>query len=277
MAVDVTSWAEFLTAASGDDPTLEINLPENAVWDLAEIEPEGHSGSIKLCGQIAGNGTKIKNLVIQEGLSTGVFLVDGTVTDLHFIDGVYGQILSDIVTLQTADSIVQLCTFSASVQGGGQIYLFNFNMTGASAIVYRCACNIEVASASGITLHGGNVIGKYNNFKVSGSRVGNVTLCTLNGTFSLGKMEYSSVTLDTPAVTSITGSSFWWSLLRCNGANVTDLSYVGDGSGQRITLACSTDFPEVSTVSQGLRLCTETQLRDAAYLQSIGFPIGVEA
>ena len=63
MAIEVTSWSELLQAASGDDPTVEINCPENAVWDLGESEPEGHTGTIKLCGQINGRGTKIKNLV----------------------------------------------------------------------------------------------------------------------------------------------------------------------------------------------------------------------
>lgn len=91
-----------------------------------------------------------------------------------------------------------------------------------------------------------------------------------------GVTQYSYVTLDTPAVTTIYAAKFWWGLLRCTGANVTDLRFIGDGAGQRITLACDSDFPNAAQLSQGLRLCTEAQLHDAAYLQSIGFPIGVE-
>lgn len=276
MAIEVTSWSEFLEAAGGNDPTLEINLPENAEWDLGEIEPEGHTGYIKLVGQINGNGTKIKNLVIQNAADTinGVFQVDGTVTDLHFVDGVWIS-SAYIVRILTNNSIVQLCTFSASIQGGGGT-VFYFDYTGTyKGIVYRCAVNLEIASGTNITIQGGNVEGKYNNFKISGSRLQTVVITVLNGTYRNGKLEYSSVTLDTPAVTSLAGASLWWSLLRCNGANVGDLRSVGDGGGERITLACSTDFPNATQFSQGLRMCTENELRDAAYLQSIGFPIGV--
>lgn len=268
MAIEVTSWSEFLEAAGGNDPTLEINLPENAEWDLGEIEPEGHTGAIKLCGVINGRGTKIKNLVVDAGSAGYVFYMQGTIYDLHFLDGVWKTSSSICIRLYGEDSSVQLCTFSASVQrAGGHMYIFD-----RPGLVYRCAFNLELALITGVTMFGGNTIGQYNNIKISGSRVTTVILNLVNGTVRLGKSEYSYIILDTPAVTTLVFPMFNSSLLRCTGANVMDLRNV---SGNYVSVACSSDFPNASQVAQTLALCTESQLRDAAYLQSIGFPIGV--
>lgn len=276
MAVNVETWEDFLEAASGNDPTLEINLPNEALWDLGEIEPEGHTGYIKLTGQINGNGTKIKNLIIQNGTgSNGVFDVNGTVTDLHFADGVWTPQTGAIVRHTTADSIVQLCTFSASIQGSGTFTLFGSSAAGKT-IAYRCAANIELATGDGLFLTGNNVDAKYLNVKVAGTRVNLLDVTMYSGSAIYGQTQYSYVVADTPAVQTVRGSNFKWSVLRCNGANVSSLAQLGDLTGYTISLACSNDFPNVGTISNGLRLCTEQQLHDAAYLQSIGFPIGVE-
>lgn len=273
MAIEVTSWAEFLEAAGGNDPTLEINLPENAEWDIGEIEPEGHTGAIKLCGVINGRGTKIKNLVVDAGSAGYVFNMQGTIYDIHFIDGVY-RTSGHLFRMYGADSSIQLCTFSASVQRtGGQMDIFNSQLeTGSTGLVYRCAFNIELSLITGATIFGGNIIGQYNNIKISGSRVTQVSMNLVNGSYRLGKSEYSYIILDTPAVTTLFFPKFNSSLLRCTGANVMDLRNVG---GDFVSIACSSDFPNASQVAQTLELCSESQLHDAAYLQSIGFPIGV--
>ena len=275
MAIEVTSWAEFLEAASGDDPTVEINLPENAEWDLGEIEPEGHTGAIKLCGVINGRGTKIKNLVVDAGSAGYVFYMQGTIYDLHFLDGVWRTSSYLCIRLYGEDSSIQLCTFSASVQrSSGHMYIFDTQGIGTNktGLVYRCAFNLELSLITGVTMFSGNMIGQYNNIKISGSRVTTVISNLVNGTVRLGKSEYSYIILDTPAVTALDFPMFNSSLLRCTGSNVTDLSYVG---GNYVSVACSSDFPNASQVAQTLALCTESQLHEAVYLQSIGFPIGV--
>lgn len=272
--VSVNSWEEFLEAAAVEGDI--VNCPVNGFWDLADIEPEGHSGAILLKATINGNGTTIKNLVIHDQSETlnGVFRVWATVTDLHFIDGVWGT-PTYIVNFEASDAIVQLCTFSASCQGGSGVWFFYLS-AGSKATVYRCASNLEFASCQTVIVLGGNVEGKYNNFKISGSHVTSIQMTILNGTYRNGKMEYSYCIFDTPALTAISGASFFWSVLRCTGANVTDLRYVGDGSGEKVTVGCSADFPNADQISAGLELCSEMQLKDATYLQSIGFPIGVE-
>lgn len=275
--VNVTSWTEFLEAAAVSGDT--VVCPENAVWDIGDIEPEGHSGCIELKATINGNGTKIKNLVIQNASDTvnGVIRIYNTVTDLHFSDSVWA-VNGKVIQFENNNAICQLCTFSASAQGGTTVYLFgtNSNLIGSQnkAIVYRCAANVEFANATNVWVHGYNVEGKYNNIKMSGSRVSSCTLCSVSTMNTNGKLGYSMVTLDMPALTTLSGSTFSWGLIRCTGANVGDLRNVS--TGVNVSLACSDDFPAASQISSGLALCSETQLRDAAYLQSIGFPIGVE-
>lgn len=272
MAIEVTSWAELLEAASGDDPTVEINCPENAVWDLAEIEPEGRTGAIKLCGVINGRGTKIKNLVIDAGSTGYVFYVHGTTYDINFIDGVWKTSGYLLFHLHGTDTSVQLCTFSASVQrNGGQMYVFQL-YNGSNSLVYRCAFNFEFATITRVVMFDTNVAGQYNNIKLSGSRITSVGLNSWTASQRNGKSEYSYVLLDTPAIATLSCLMFQSSLLRCTGANVTSLQNV---SGNYVSVGCASDFPNASQVTQNFILCTESQLHDAAYLQSIGFPIGV--
>ena len=85
--VDVTSWSEFLEAAAVSGDT--VNCPEYAEWDLAAIEPGGHTGSITINATINGNGTKIKNLVIEHGVDQygATFNIGGTtINDLHILN-----------------------------------------------------------------------------------------------------------------------------------------------------------------------------------------------
>lgn len=265
-----TTFAEFLECLD-NDTTKTVNLPENAEWDASETEPEGHTGSILLYGTINGNGTKIKNLVIRNA-SNGAFTVNGTVTDLHFTDGVWE---AGIVVQSARNGLVQLCTFSASLQGYVTSTLFNFDSSFSSdrAYVYRCAANIEVATSTTVAVFANKVEAKYCNMKISGSLIEHLYL--FNGNTERGKVDYSYFLCDTPAVTDLQGYAVYWSFIRCTGANVTDLRYICKNNS-KITLCCDSDFPNASQFSNGVRLCTESQLHDAAYLQSIGFPIGVE-
>lgn len=261
-SVNVTTWAEFLTAASGDDPTLEINCPENAVWDLAEIEPEGHSGRINLTGIINGNGTQIKNLVIQRGqdLYDATFRVNGNIDNLHFLNC---QLTPQdcLVGFANNTSIMQRCTISASCVGSGRVFSQN------GGTVYRCALNLEYSGSVTVTVIGGNISCEYLNAKISGSGVGAVIINNQNTSY----VKNSYFIFDTPATTSITGSRTWWSVVRCNAANVTDLSTF---NSDWFCLGVDSDFQNVQTVGYGIKLVTENQLRDADYLQSLGFPIG---
>ena len=261
-SVDVTTWAEFLEAASGNDPTLEINCPENGLWDLAEIEPEGHSGSIPITGIINGNGTQIKNLVIQRGQGAyeSTFRINGEVYDLHFLNCQLTP-QDGLVAFMSNTCRFERCTISASCVGNGRVF------TGNGGTVYRCALNLEYSGSITVTVIGPNISCEYLNAKISGSNVERVIINNQNSSYVLN----SYLIFDTPAVVELTGSRVWWSVIRCTGANVTNLSTF---NSNWFCLGVDYDFQNVQTVGSGMMLVSETQLRDADYLQSIGFPIG---
>lgn len=265
-----TTFAEFLTAISDNDTTKVVNCPMNAEWDASELEPEGHTGTLNLYGTINGNGTKIKNLVVQTK-TTPIFKVNGTTTDLHFVDCVWN--CDTVVQFAAKKSKLQLCTFSASVQGAA--YLFGDSLSAGSGnikyYVNRCAANIEVSVTNGtFYVQFYQVVGNYNNIKISSSTVTGIILTFANGSYPNSKATNCAFTLDTPMITTLQGNATW-SLIRCSGANVTSPSI---SSSTGFSLGCSTDFPNAEGTSTFI-LCTEPQLRDAAYLQSLGFPIGV--
>ena len=61
MEVHVESWDEFLQAiqVSGND----VHCPNDAVWDMNEIAPDGIIGTIRFdCANVYGHNCTIKNL-----------------------------------------------------------------------------------------------------------------------------------------------------------------------------------------------------------------------
>lgn len=264
--VQVNSWTEFLEAIAVSGDTVEC--PENAVWDMAQLEPEGHSGYIVCNAKINGRGTQIKNLVMLDSPANARFFFNDDVTDLHILNATLecSSSFFGVANFKTA----QMCTFSGMLRGSGVGF-------GTNAYFYRCAANLEWATATGTSIFGRNCSVKYCNFKVSGTRLQTIALYQHNSSDQISGYENCYVILDTPQVTSLTGRKFKTSVLRCNAANVTDLSALNDGGGaQNFSLLVSSDFPNVQTTSSGVVLVTENNLRDAAYLQSIGFPIGVD-
>ena len=270
--VNVTSWTEFLEAAAVSGDT--VVCPENAVWDLADLEPEGHSGTITIKSDIVGNGTTIKNLV-QSGLGTSgsPFTISGGSTSAHrSISGI--NILNATITSRS-DALVflfkgnwvdfELCQFSMLARGLSQI-------CGEQGSMYRCAANIELTTSGSILIGGNGETFDYCNFKFSGSGVGGFRTFKSGYDSQRATINNSYIILDTPQITTIAMKSGVSNVFRCTGANVTSLSGY---TASNFSLGVDTDFPNVTTVSSGWVLVSENQLRDAAYLQSIGFPIGV--
>jgi hypothetical protein len=268
--VQVNSWAEFLEAVSVSGDT--VVCPENAVWDLAELEPEGHDGQIAIRASVDGRGTEIRNLVIQhlESARHSTFDIRGEsstnrseVHDIHFLNcDVEGGGTGGFATLDCAN--LEACTFSAMVHSASNIFYYgNFKR------LYRCAINLEMSTAGGVMLIGDNAEIEYLNAKISGSSIQN---CILNNSSS-GSIRNSYIILDAPRTTALTCRNAEWSVVRCNGANVTSLASF---TANNFCLCVDSDFPNVTTVGNGIKLVSENNLRDAGYLQSIGFPIGVD-
>lgn len=264
--VNVTSWAEFLEAAAVSGDT--VVCPENAVWDLADLEPEGHSGTITIASDVIGNGTTIKNLVLTD-LGGSAFDVSGgtstqhrSISGLNIINATFEVASTNIVIGNFAD--FELCTFSMLARGANKF-------VGDTCNVYRCAANIETTSGT-FTIGGNNAKFDYFNCKISGSSLTAFRNFPTSYTNRSAKVNNSYIILDTPSITTLAFNAGNSNVFRCTGANVTSLTGY---TATSFSLAVDTDFPNLTSASSGWKFVTEAQLRDAAYLQSIGFPIGV--
>jgi hypothetical protein len=263
--VQVSSWAEFLEAVAVSGDTVEC--PENAVWDMAELEPDGHVGYITCNAKINGNGTEIRNIVMRDSPSYSRFFFNDDVDNLHILNGVFetSGYICGVANFKT----MQRCTISGQARGTPA------GIIGINCYVYRCALNVEFATATGAVLFARNVNAQYINAKLSGSAINNVTLYSYASSDQLGAVENSYIILDTPRATNIYGRKFKTSVLRCNAANITSLPNLNDvGGSSAFSLIVSSDFPNLETIPSGLKAVSENNLRDAGYLQSIGFPIG---
>lgn len=266
--VNVTSWAEFLEAAAVSGDT--VVCPENAVWDIAEIEPEGHSGSITFASDVVGNGTTIKNLVLT-GIGIGGSAFDATggtstqhrsISGLNIINATFEVASANIFIGNYAD--FELCTFSMLARGANKF-------VGDACNVYRCAANIETTAGT-FTIGGNNAKFDYFNCKISGSGLTAFRNYPASYSNRSAKVNNSYIILDTPSITTLAFNAGNSNVFRCTGANVTSLTGY---TATSFSLAVDTDFPNLTSASSGWKFVTEAQLRDAAYLQSIGFPIGV--
>lgn len=263
-AVSVTNWAEFLEAVQTSNA--DVVLPENEVWDMNEIAPEGVSTLPAIsCNSISGNGTEIRNLY-----TNGVFTFDPyvltAVSNLHFTNFV----------------ITGNALFEASHNTRDGVSVF-------SGCKYSGVCGTQT---KGVLLPGiGNFGDDYGiikasrcSFVVDAQRVGyfyaarNMEYCRCkisvpNGTLKMTEPKWSFIRVDQPTA----------DLLNCAGA----LACSFDGQMQAVVNAgepdhtfpsifCSDGIPSLTPTNYLIGV-TRNQMRDPEYLASIGFPIAYQA
>ena len=270
--VHVTSWAEFLQAVqvAGDD----VHCPDGAVWDMNELEPDGHVGSISFsCATVYGHNTTIRNLRYDGKITfaSGFTLM----SDLHWENilanlGSNSRFFERQGTISAASDLSQmtLCKFSG---------FFTKTDTSANTAInpiygfklYRCGANVE-SPCGAFTLP---YTMEYTNFLAQLPNV--VYLYNIGGTRpSSDQLHYfcNIVTVAPNCTADYTTGNAMGSVFRGRKERLT--AFAKPCGGTYMNLYCSTDMDAI-TNSQGVVGVTEAQLRDSSYLQNIGFPIGV--
>ena len=266
--VEVTSWAEFVEAAgtSGAD----VVLPENAVWDMNEIQPHFNQNLSISCASVTGNGTEIKNLHI-----TGYIGINGTaVTGLKMTnilaDGSGGG--SDVykkgLIYGSGFPVLDQCVFSG-IAGGWYYYMLacpgNRNIT-----LQYCAFNLDMQGGNGVQYEGYH--------KMKASRVF-LSLPTMSGTVRLanhsdtGTNMNNEYVINAPLASSVAFDANPSCTLRGNLQNVTSIHF---DTSNNVSVYNAEDAPNASVSgNSAARLIgvTDEQMKSAAYLQSIGFVI----
>ena len=250
--VNVTNWAEFVDAVAVSGDT--VVLPQGDRWDMNTIAPEGVTGNITVaCEKIVGNGTMIMN-----GHFYGSFQVSGTeIDDLHII-----SFLSEVLIQNSNTPTYDRCMFSGLIANSGRL------VATGNATWNRCAVNVESQST---------------NNAASGQDV-------FTGTVNYCRIIYHAANIGTIRFSGFSNSEFVFYCPQCTKIYVEQLvnctirgslsacTYVGYYSYK---YGSSTNIVNMDDLAEGAQLkftalvgVTDTQMKDASYLASLGFPIG---
>jgi hypothetical protein len=266
--VHVTSWPEFLQAiqASGDT----VHCPDAAIWDMNELEPDGHIGAIRFdCDAVYGHNATIKNLRYdgQIQFHSGFQLI----SDLH-----WENVLSN--------SQNQNSCFAKSGSGQAQMtlckisgYFTSTRNTNARYPVdpisgfklYRCGINIESPAVA----FNPPAKMEYTNFLCQLPNAQTIYAYAGQGSPGMGHYFSSILTVAPNCVRDYSTAYASGCVFRGRKERLT--SFWAPPESTYMSLYCTTDMQAMAD-SQGVIGVTEEQLRDANYLASIGFPMGVD-
>lgn len=258
--ITVETWADFIDAVQ--ESGADVVLPENAVWDMNEIAPDGVSSlPTILCSTITGNGTEIRNLK-----TDGAFTFDPYVL--------------------TACSGLHFTNF---ILGGSALFNANHNTRDGTAIFTGCKYSgICGTQTRGVLLPGiGNLGDDYG--QIRAVQCSFVVDAQISGAFYAAReMRYCRCDLGVPNGT-LKMTAPQWSYIKCDQPTATQLNSAGalacvfDGQMGSVTTAGDPAHTYISIFcSEGLQNLTPTaylkgvtrqQMLDPVYLASIGFPV----
>lgn len=280
--VNVNSWPDFVQAVGVAGNT--VVCPEDTVWDMNEIAPEGVAKITIACDEIQGNGLEIKNLV-----STGGFYIEkagGTTSvkanvlisglSIHNILGHggtnYSGTIGFIYAAKNQAVTIRQCSFSGIFANAVHRFFLADESSGSNqGYIYNelSAVNVELQANSAQIYRG------YVTF--NGSRV-TAHLPNISGTLPLGTnanmIEINNeFVVYAPGVTQVTLRSCSASIVRGNLSACTSIT---GGSASAISIYSTDSAPNISNPPAAIKGVTDEQMKDASYLRSIGFIIGTE-
>lgn len=256
--VTVTTFEEFRTAAAQSGNT--IICPNNAVWDMAALDPENTITKITIKSNVTGNNTEIKNFRgwIECGSSMAI-------TALHIINLLcesagYGAICTESRSVYPNEPVWQQSRISAAIGANVDYPLYNIRP-------WRCAINVSMAKSGECILSafnsGSTAVCKYNRFAVTAPNASSV---------GWNKINSSQFVVNAPLAARFDAVPLNCTI-RGNLSNVSAFKY--SSSDTNFSVVNGTDAPNFPTATW-MKKVTDAQLRDADYLASIGFVIGTE-
>lgn len=284
----VDNWPDFVTAIGTADAYVEF--PETpGVIDVNESAPTGIPKIVVACASVQGNNWVIKNLYCKghNAFSTAVGHYV-SINRLHFLNfyfddqGVYnaqGILLFGNEDDERQGYFITECQFSGiatcsfySEDVERRNGLFNQDNYWEKCFLQRCSFNVKL-NGYAVFLGGSHYTNgdnrvEYCNIKISGNsprwtKYGDYRNCYITGeSVATGfDANYGSANFNVINADFSDASSF-----ECVGR-----------SGEGVINLINTDLlPSGATIGTGFIGVTTAQLKDAAYLASLGFPIGVD-
>ena len=249
----VSTWEEFVAqiATSG----AYVKIADNTVWDMNTIAPEGINQNTVLgiyCN-LDGNGAIIKNL---RGTGSTFLSVGNTTKNLYIEDFYYTTTSSGskLVSTMSATTMIGV-TLNGIVTGDSNTYAIQ--MGHQSMEVKRCSMNVifDIGTDHTVMFQGnyrdsnGNRENCHFKFDLTNAKV-----------YTSYPIGYNNSLIEIVRNSNDTGIYY-------NQAKSTIIRY---------DIGTEREVNQVYAASGTLTEVTDTQLKDAAYLASIGFPIGVD-
>ena len=261
--VNVTNLADFVSAVAVAGDT--VVCPEGADWDANGTYPDGYSGNITWNAAVLGNGTTIRNLHLY-----GRFATSGNVRPyidaLRIVD-LIGSAPSGSGGLFDGNYHFTNCAVSAVLNANYQ-EIVNWDTASTALLANACSFNIDAA-------------GNFDTLSVGKVRYCRFELHLPNSSWFAywaadNKCEESELAIFAPNA----GGFFSWQFPGCiiHGELPSALERAQSGDWEGDMMLYSTDglpnfvpYDPVHCVG-----VTDAQLRDPAYLRSLGFPIAIE-
>ena len=281
----VDTWADFVTAVGKSG--VYVECAEGAVWDMNDIASEGISAEVNInCKSVEGNGVTVKNLFFTSNGKLS-FKSEVAFTNVNFLNFLVenGRFIN--VAGSSSPSISK-CKFSGVVQDSN----FAYNAQSKILDINRCSLNLQFQGNSLLYCgyYVGNGIGGLGlkcqncNVRLSGSSTNSSTIKSYDSNY-----KYNLITFESCLISGVNPFKYLYVSWAWSSGTYSSKYSVFDivcSSGQFITNApryssivnciINSDKLNGATVDTAIKKVTDDQLHDALYLQSIGFPIGVE-
>lgn len=261
--VNVTNLADFVTAVAVAGDT--VVCPEGADWDANGTYPDGYSGNITWNAAVLGNGTTIRNLHLYGRFATGQNV--RPYTDALRIVDLIGSAPSGGGGMFDGNYHMTNCAISAVLNANYQ-EIVNWNAGSTALLASRCSFNIDAA-------------GGFDTLTMGKTRYCRFELHLPNSTWypyyaASEKCEESELAIFAPNAGGLYSWQFPGCIIHGELPSTQELASGGSWSGDMMLY--STDgmpnfVPYDPAHCKGV---TDAQLRDPAYLRSIGFPIAIE-
>lgn len=261
--VNVTNLADFVAAVSVAGDT--VVCPESADWDANDTYPDGYSGNITWNAAVLGNGTTIRNLHLYGRIETGQN-VRPYIDALRIVD-LIGSAPSGSGGLFDGNYHMTNCAISAVLNANYQ-EIVNWNAGSTALLANACSFNIDAAGGFD-TLTMGKT--RYCRFELHLPNSGWIPYYAANQS-----CEQSELAIFAPNAGNLRSTQFVGCILHGEMQNTREAASSGSWSGD-MTLYSTDGMPNF--VPYDPVHCvgvTDAQLRDPAYLRSIGFPIAIE-
>ena len=228
---------------------------------MNEIDPLNEIQKISVKSDVIGNGTTIKNFRGDDiGISSYI-----TIDQLH-MENFYLTSNKSFYTPNNSYSYITKSRISCQLGTSVEIFL-------ANVIPTQCAINVAFQKSGENDIRWsydtGGPTGRYNRIKAN---CPNATI--LND--AKWNISDSEIIIDAPLATRIYRNYLYNCTIRGNLQSLTSSAASSAARDFNVITGVSDSFP---TYAEGgiLVKVTDAQMRDAAYLQSIGFQIGSDA